>query len=441
MSDTSSKNKGCKTDSDILGELHSQNEELISLSSVLSSKDNPYLPDDLSVLHDVNLSSLHNPSVWMETLDELLQRDEQRVKDNFHKKITVKRVPVGDKIIIVPSTVEEKLVHGDFSPGQLGDGSGQGEGEEGDVLGEQPLDDDGGDGEGEADQPGDGSGGDHGIDTEAYELGEKLTEQFELPNLQDKGKKVPTNEYTHELTDIHRGSGQVLDKKRTLARIVKTNIGLGRLNPDNPDTTRLIIAPSDKVYRTVSRERKFVSRAVVFFVRDYSGSMSGKPAFTVVQQHVIIYSWLLNQYEKLVDSRFILHDTEPKEAPNFNVYFKSKVAGGTKIAPAFKMINDIVFQEGLARDYNVYIFYGSDGDDWDDGTDAIEQIGIALDYANRVGISIIRNSWTNGPSKMEKYIENSNLLKQNDVFRFVATANNMVNEKSNIEAIKHLISA
>ena len=35
---------------------------------------------------------------------------------------------------------------------------------------------------------------------------------------------------------------------------------------------------------------------MVFFVRDYSGSMSGKPTELVVTQHVLIYSWLLYQY-------------------------------------------------------------------------------------------------------------------------------------------------
>ena len=52
---------------------------------------------------------------------------------------------------------------------------------------------------------------------------------------------------------------------------------------------------------------------MVFFLRDYSGSMSGKPTELVVTQHVLIYSWLLYQYAGQVESRFILHDTEAKE--------------------------------------------------------------------------------------------------------------------------------
>ena len=56
---------------------------------------------------------------------------------------------------------------------------------------------------------------------------------------------------------------------------------------------------------------------MVFVLRDYSGSMNGKPTELVVSQHVMIYSWLLYQYERQVETRFILHDTEAKEVDDF----------------------------------------------------------------------------------------------------------------------------
>ena len=83
---------------------------------------------------------------------------------------------------------------------------------------------------------------------------------------------------------------------------------------------------------------------MVFFLRDYSGSMQGKPTELVVAQHVLIYSWLLYQYENRVESRFILHDTEAKEVKDFYTYYNSKVAGGTRVVSAFKLVNDIVEQ-------------------------------------------------------------------------------------------------
>ncbi len=71
---------------------------------------------------------------------------------------------------------------------------------------------------------------------------------------------------------------------------------------------------------------------MVFFLRDYSGSMAGKSTELVVAQHVLIYSWLLYQYAMQVETRFILHDTEAKEVPDFYTYYNSRVAGGTQVA-------------------------------------------------------------------------------------------------------------
>ena len=40
---------------------------------------------------------------------------------------------------------------------------------------------------------------------------------------------------------------------------------------------------------------------------------------------------LLYQYAMQVETRFILHDTEAKEVPDFYTYYNSKVAGGTQV--------------------------------------------------------------------------------------------------------------
>ena len=85
----------------------------------------------------------------------------------------------------------------------------------------------------------------------------------------------------------------------------------------------------------------------------------------MVTQHVLIYSWLLYQYAHQVESRFILHDTEAKEVKDFYTYYNSKVAGGTQVFSAYEKVNQIVKEENLAADYNIYVFHGTDGDDWD----------------------------------------------------------------------------
>ena len=386
------------------------------------------------------------PSVSIRSIDELLQRDKQREKDGFPRKINVGRlIKPGkggkDKIVIVPSTVEEKFFHDtSFKTDEDQSSGGSGDGEEGEVIGEQPVRaPDGQDGEG----PGQGEGGRHEMESNAYDLGKILTEQFELPNLKDKGKKRSLTRYTYDLTDKHRGFGQLLDKKATLRKIVETNIHLGNL-PDvgNIDPTRFLISPSDMIYRILSREKDYESQALVFFLRDYSGSMAGKSTALVVAQHVMIYSWLLYQYAMQVETRFILHDTEAKEVPDFYTYYNSKVAGGTQVSSAYRLVNEIIEGESLARDYNIYIFHGTDGDDWDtDGKESIPELKKMLLSANRVGITIAEHTTTAAHnSEVEKYLKKSALLEDKlDLLRLDVMQED-ANEARLIEGIKHLIS-
>jgi len=340
--------------------------------------------------------------------------------------------------------VEEKFVH-DSSFREEADGGGgaggSGEGEEGQVIGEQPVRPEQGEGQGAG--PGQGESGPHEMESNAYDLGKILTEQFQLPNLKKKGKKRSLTHYTYELTDRHRGFGQLLDKKATLRQIVETNIGLERIDPSEPvDTSDLLVSPRDRVYRILSKEKDFESQAMIFFLRDYSGSMSGKPTEVVVSQHVMIYSWILYQYEGQVESRFILHDTEAKEVDDFYTYYNSKVAGGTKVASAFKLVNEIVAKESLAKDYNIYVFHGTDGDDWDsEGKESVPEIEKMMEYANRIGVTIAENSYgTPGESEVEKYLKGSGLLEEKKNLIRLDVMPESAEEPRIIEGIKKLIS-
>ncbi len=390
----------------------------------------------------------------MITLDELLEKDRRREEDGFKRKIRIGRIVKPgtggkEKIIIVPTTVEEKFVHDeihlDQEPGEGEPTGGTGQGEEGDVIGEQPVrPQEGEEGEqGPGEGPGQGEGSDHELESNAYELGKVLSQDFKLPNLKDKGKKRTLARYIYDLTDKNRGVGQVLDKKATLKRIVETNISLGNI-PDvgNIDTTKFIISPRDLVYRILSREKAFESQALVFFLRDYSGSMSGKVTQTVVSQHVMLYSWLLYQYDKQVETRFILHDTEAKEVSDFYKYYSYKVAGGTKVATAFKLVNDIVEQENLARDYNIYVFHGTDGDDWDkDGKETLVEIEKMLNYVSRIGISIVEHSYVGSKqTEVEKYLKSSGILNKHSNLIKMDVLDENADDSRIIQGIKRLVT-
>ncbi|MBE0597624.1 MAG: DUF444 family protein, partial [Desulfuromonadales bacterium] len=284
--------------------------------------------------------------------------------------------------------------------------------------------------------------GSHEVESSAYDLGRILTEKFELPNLKEKGKKRSLTRYTYDLTDRNRGFGQILDKKATLRRILETNMSLGNLPDLNAiDTSRLLIGPRDKVFRVLSREKDYESQALVFFLRDYSGSMAGKPTDVVVSQHVMIYSWLLYQYDRQVESRFILHDTEAREVADFHTYYNSRVAGGTQVATAFRLVNELVEAENLARDYNIYVFHGTDGDDWDvDGKELVAELEKMLAYASRIGVTVAEHAMASGSTtEVERNLKRSGLLEKKPDFLRLDTMGEDADEARIIEGIKKLI--
>lgn len=379
-------------------------------------------------------------------LDEILEKDNQREKDGFPRKINIGRlIKPGKggkgKIVVIPTTVEEKFIHdSSFTPPNEEEQSGGiGDGEEGDVIGEQPVRAP----EGAGSTAGEGDGGTHEMESSAYELGKILTEKYELPNLMDKGKKRSLTRYTYDLTDKNRGYGQLLDKKATLKRIVNTNINLGVVKGEEPiDPARLMVSPRDRVYRILSREKDYESQAVVFFLRDYSGSMVGKATELIVSQHVMIYSWLLFQYAMQVETRFILHDTEAREVPDFYTYYNSKVAGGTQVFSAYQKVNEIVEKDNLASDYNIYIFHGTDGDDWDsEGEKAIPELRKMILYASRIGVTVVRHPYNyTTPSEVEKYLDRSGLLKEKPDFIRLDAMKEDAEESRLIEGIKNLLS-
>ena len=386
-----------------------------------------------------------SPVMKLETFEELMERDKQREKDGFPRKIKVRKLMKGDgkskdKVIVIPFAEEEKLVHEDFNPETPQDTGGKGEGEEGEEIGEEEVD------EGEAQEgdeqgePGGESGGEHGLSRESYEIGKYLSEKLDLPNLEDKGKKIPISEWTYDLTDKTKKRGQFLDKVETVKSILKTNLMLGTIDPNDIDTSKLIVSPNDKVYKTLSRERQYQSQAIVFFVRDYSGSMHGEPTKTVCSLHTMLYTWLVYQYEERVIPRFIVHDTEAKEVADFNEYYASKTGGGTFISSAYELVNDIIDREGLEKDYNLYIFQGSDGDDWRESENkSVKELESLLNKCNRIGISIVPTRFNSREfTTFERYIKDSGLLKNFDLLRMIRM--NSSDESELEETLKMLVS-
>lgn len=357
---------------------------------------------------------------FLVSIEELLETEKQRKKDGFPPRIKIRVISTERGDLVLPYVEDEKLVHDLFDPflfeqeGDLAKDIGSGEGKVGETIGYIKLKGEGegeegeGDGEGKKKNRGGLGSADHQLDINIIETARRLSQKYKLPNLKEKKKKIPTKEYSYELTSVHRKAGQILDKKRTLREIVKTNLILGRVERDNILPWELIVRPEDKIYRILSKERLWKPQAVVFFVRDYSGSMQGVPTTIAVKQHFVIYDWLLQNYQGLVIPRFIVHDTEAREV-KAEEYFKSNSYGGTLIASAYRLINKIIESEDLAK-YNIYVFQVTDGEDFDDGSQAQPEILKILSLANRFSVCVLR-SFSEATSIFEDYVaEFSNYL-------------------------------
>jgi hypothetical protein len=104
------------------------------------------------------------------------------------------------------------------------------------------------------------------------------------------------------------------------------------------------------------------------------------------------------------------------------------------------MVNRIVEKEQLERDYNIYVFHGTDGDDWDTGgKQTVPEIKKMLRYANRVGISIVRQSSGTEPEVQKYLIASGMLLEKPKLIRLDVMDRN-ADEPRLISGIKKLIS-
>ncbi len=277
-----------------------------------------------------------------------------QIKKHLRKFISKGQLiaPKGKKKVAVPLPEIQipKFRYGERNTG----GVGQGEGEEGDVIGRgQP-----GPGQGReaGDQP-----GEHALEVEftVEELAEILGEELELPRIQPKGvHRIET------IKDKYSGIRQTGPEslrhfKRTFKRALKRQLASGTYDPDAP-----IIIPirEDKRYRSWKTETVPQSNAVIFYIMDVSGSMGEEQKEIVRIESYWIDVWLQTQYKGL-ETRYIIHDAQAREVDR-ETFFRTKESGGTIISSAYKVCLEILERDYPAGQWNVYVFQFSDGDNW-----------------------------------------------------------------------------
>ena len=250
-------------------------------------------------------------------------------------------------------------------------GQGGGGSKPGDVLGRA--------GQGKQPSAGKQAGQEPGTDFYEAELTiDELTalvfEDLHLPNLEDRGIKQIQSEHMDFNTISQRGLAGNLDRRRTLMEAYRRNAREG--------TPGWKIMPQDRRYKNWEIVTEPQRNAVIFAMRDVSGSMGEFEAYICRS----FYFWMLRFLRKKYSSAeivFITCHTEAKEVTE-NAFFSLGDSGGTKMSAAYKLALNIIEKRYNPREWNIYPFLFSDGFNWGD-QECVDLMQKMVEICNLVG--------------------------------------------------------
>lgn len=228
-------------------------------------------------------------------------------------------------------------------------GVGQGEGAKpGDVL--RPAAP-GGKGDGGA---GTGEGGlEFVLEFKVDDILDWLWEELELPNLEPKSAdSIEQSEYVREGID-RRGPRARLDRRRTVKEAVKR-----RAIQTNP----IPFTDDDLRFRQLARRPQPLTQAAVIFVLDVSSSMDDASR----QLAKSFFFWALQGIRRQhtrIETAFVGHTVNAWEFSE-EEFFSVRATGGTEASQAFALSQEIIQERFEPSQYNIYIFYASDGDNF-----------------------------------------------------------------------------
>jgi uncharacterized protein len=228
--------------------------------------------------------------------------------------------------------------------------AGQGQGKPGDVLRpahQRPDDDD--------EAEGDNSEGEVRLllELKVDDIVDWLWEELKLPDLQPKPKTtLSEDEFVREGWD-KRGARARLDRRRTVKEAVKR-----RAIQQDP----VPFSNEDLRFRQLVHRRRPATNAVVLFALDVSASMTDAERKLAKTFFFFVLQGIRRKYGK-VETRFIAHTTQAWEfsEPEF---FQVTGTGGTGASTAFELAIDMIESDYDPSQYNGYLFYASDGENF-----------------------------------------------------------------------------
>lgn len=236
-------------------------------------------------------------------------------------------------------------------PPQEQEGVGQGNAKPGDRLG-RPQDQ-----QEKSNQGGNEDGGiQYTLEFRVDDIVDWLWEEMKLPNLEARQGGAKDDDWTREGWD-RRGARSRLDRRRSLKESIKRRGVQTASGGDSPAFT-----DDDLRFRQLAKREHPATQAVVFLLLDVSGSMGERER----QISKTFFFWaiqgLRRQYRHL-DLVFVAHTSEAWEFQE-EEFFKVTGAGGTVASTGLKKVREIVDARYSPSQYNVYLFYASDGENF-----------------------------------------------------------------------------
>lgn len=292
----------------------------------------------------------------------------------------------GDRTVQVPVRF---LEHYRFRFAQNpGKGVGQGKVNPGDVLrpGKAPEGD--GQGEGSGSRGGSGSGELNFVfEFRVDDIVDWIWEELELPDLEPRiSGKIQEEEIVREGWG-KRGPRARLDRRRTLKEAIKRRGA-------QPDDAAAIV-DDDLRFHQLARRQRPSTDAVVLFILDVSASMT-EPRRRLAKS---FFFWSLQGLRRrygVVEPVFIAHTNEAWEFSEAE-FFKVAATGGTVASSGFRLAQDILAARYAPTQYNAYLFYASDGDNFGDDQ------GAAADCLQRLSESVTFMGFVETP---QNFLEN-----------------------------------
>ena len=204
-----------------------------------------------------------------------------------------------------------------------------------------------------------------------------LWEEMQLPNLEAKAGKSREDDWTREGWD-RRGARSRLDRRRSMKESIKRRGVQTTAGQESPSFT-----DDDLRYRQLAKREQPATQAVVILLLDVSGSMGERER----QISKTFFFWaiqgLRRQYRHL-DLVFVAHTSEAWEFQE-EEFFRVSGTGGTVASAGLHKVREIIDERFSPAQYNVYLFYASDGEnfpsDQPQAMTALEDLAKDCNYA------------------------------------------------------------